>query len=96
MNETVRWHVLALGDEKDLHGVHWHGATLLRRGRRVDSVELIPGVSQSADMRPDVAGEWMVHCHTSHHFKRGMSAMYTVVNPCATAADPNAPCPPTQ
>lgn len=32
--ERVRWYVFGLGSETDVHGVHWHGQTLLHFGRR--------------------------------------------------------------
>jgi len=89
-NETVRWHVLSIGDEKDLHGAHFLGATLLQQGSRIDSIDLLPGSSHSADMVPDVAGEWMVHCHSAKHVKRGMSATY-LVKSCGSG-----PCPVTR
>eukprot|EP00027_Filamoeba_sp_ATCC50430_P012213 CAMPEP_0168574926 /NCGR_PEP_ID=MMETSP0413-20121227/19366_1 /TAXON_ID=136452 /ORGANISM="Filamoeba nolandi, Strain NC-AS-23-1" /LENGTH=56 /DNA_ID=CAMNT_0008608351 /DNA_START=1 /DNA_END=168 /DNA_ORIENTATION=+ len=28
VNEKVRWYVISIGNEKDLHGTHWHGQTL--------------------------------------------------------------------
>lgn len=77
-NETIRWYVMALGDQKDIHGVHFHGATLLQRGSRTDSIDLMPGSTSAADMVPDVAGRWMVHCHTGQHVRRGMTATYFV------------------
>jgi hypothetical protein len=33
------------------------------------------------DTVPDVAGEWMVHCHVNDHFSAGMMAMYTASIP---------------
>src|SRR5215470_14969127 len=38
--ERVRWYLMALGNENDIHTAQWHGATVLRRGSRVRSVEL--------------------------------------------------------
>lgn len=32
--ERVRWYVFGLGSENDVHGVHWHGQTLLHAGSR--------------------------------------------------------------
>lgn len=33
-NEAVRWYTFAMGDETDLHGVHWHGQTVINEGAR--------------------------------------------------------------
>ena len=45
--ERVRWHVLGMGNEVDLHSPHWHGKTVriggLANGRRTDTIELLPG-----------------------------------------------------
>ncbi len=96
-NESVRWHVFAFGDEVDLHGAHWHGQTVVLRGRRcafgsslsfysfillrTDDIDLIPASVKTADMTPDNTGRWMLHCHSSRHIKAGMAAYYDVV-PC--------------
>lgn len=80
--ERVRWYVGTLGDEKDVHGAHWHGNTLLLQNQRVDSIPLVPAVLVSADMVPDNVGQWMFHCHTNHHIHGGMTGLYEVL-PCA-------------
>jgi len=77
-NERVRWYVMALGTEQDLHGAHWHGTTLLYQGMRIDSIELMPGSAKTLDMTPDVAGTWLFHCHTSHHIHGGMVGLFNV------------------
>jgi len=79
VNEKVRWYVISIGNEKDLHGTHWHGQTLIYDGHRVDVIELIPASMKTLDMRPDNPGEWMVHCHTNHHISAGMIAMFDVM-----------------
>ena len=33
---SVRWHVVALGNEVDIHNAHFHGNTLLMDGHRLD------------------------------------------------------------
>jgi FtsP/CotA-like multicopper oxidase with cupredoxin domain len=40
--ERVRWHLLGMGNEKDLHTAHWHGKTLRSHGRNTDVIELLP------------------------------------------------------
>lgn len=79
--ERVRWYAFSLGTEPDIHGVHWHGSTLLHSGQRIDSVDLIPASARTLDMEPDTLGEWFFHCHTNHHIHGGMTGLYRV-NPC--------------
>jgi len=79
VNEKVRWYVISIGNENDLHGTHWHGQTLIYDGHRVDVIELIPASMKTLDMKPDNPGEWMVHCHTNHHISAGMIAMFDVM-----------------
>ena len=43
--EQVRWYLIALGNENDIHTAHWHGNTVLRRGSRTDTVELFPATT---------------------------------------------------
>ena len=78
VGERVRWHVLAIGNEVDLHTPHWHGGTLLMTGRRVDVMQLLPAATRTLDMRPDSAGKWMLHCHVDDHIKAGMMVTYQV------------------
>lgn len=76
--ERVRWYLLALGTEVDLHTPHWHGNTGLMDGHRVDVVELLPASMKVVDMRADNPGKWMFHCHVNDHIRAGMTASYTV------------------
>jgi hypothetical protein len=76
--ERVRWYMIGLGSESDLHTPHWHGNTVVTGGRRVDVVDLLPATSLVADMIPDNPGEWMFHCHVVDHLNAGMTALYRV------------------
>jgi len=78
--ERVRWYLIGLGNENDVHTAHWHGATVLRRGSRADTVELFPATTEVVDTRPDVAGTWMFHCHVADHMEGGMMTRYTVLD----------------
>jgi manganese oxidase len=77
-NERVRWYLLGMGSEPDLHTSHWHGNTVLHHGHRTDVVELLPAAMKVADMRPKNPGIWMYHCHVNDHMLEGMSARYEV------------------
>ena len=76
--EKVRWYVIGMGTEVDLHTPHWHGATLLHNGNRLDVTELLPAVVKTLDMRPDVEGVWMYHCHVNDHINAGMMTTFNV------------------
>jgi manganese oxidase len=76
--DRVRWYLIAMGTEVDLHTPHWHGATLLENGRRLDTTEVFPASSKTLDMIPDAPGIWMFHCHVNDHIAAGMQALFTV------------------
>ena len=79
VGERVRWYLVALGGESDLHTPHWHGNVVTMAGRRTDVVELLPASMRVADMVPDNPGIWLFHCHVEDHMMAGMSALYEVV-----------------
>tara|TARA_R110000787_G_scaffold277159_1_gene386319 strand:- start:3117 stop:4220 length:1104 start_codon:yes stop_codon:yes gene_type:complete len=79
VGETVRWYLMALGTEVDLHTPHWHGNTVLANGNRKDVVELLPATTLVADMVPDAPGIWMYHCHVNDHISAGMTGRYEVL-----------------
>lgn len=76
--ERVRWYVLGMGNEVDLHTPHWHGQTLLMGGMRMDMVELLPMSMKVMDMTPDNPGTWLYHCHVNDHIQAGMQALFTI------------------
>ena len=76
--EFVRWYLLGMGTEVDLHTPHWHGQSLLWMGMRTDIIELLPASMKVADMVPDNPGVWLYHCHVNDHIKAGMLALFEV------------------
>lgn len=79
--EKVRWYVMGMGDESDMHPCHWHGHTLLHAGSRTDVIELMPGSMKVLDMNVSSLGTWLIHCHVAMHMHMGMTALYTVNAP---------------
>jgi len=81
--ERVRWYVLGMGNEVDLHTPHWHGKTVTvgvgSAARRTDVVELLPATMLTADMKADNPGEWMYHCHVADHIDAGMMTTYQIL-----------------
>jgi len=76
--ERVRWYVMGMGTEVDLHTPHWHGNTLLWNGMRSDMVELLPMSMKTLDMQPDDVGTWLFHCHVNDHLSAGMVTPFVV------------------
>ncbi|MGA7593412.1 MAG: multicopper oxidase domain-containing protein [Candidatus Sulfotelmatobacter sp.] len=85
--DKVRWYLLGMGNEIDLHTPHWHGETVSEGGRNTDVIELLPGSMKTVDMIADNPGTWMFHCHVEDHMENGMMAVYTIYAP------PARPCP---
>jgi hephaestin len=79
VGERVRWYVMGMGTEVDLHTPHWHGNDVTSMGMRTDVVSLLPASMVVADMRPDNPGTWLFHCHVADHIAAGMQATYTVL-----------------
>ena len=76
--EHVRWYLMGMGTEVDLHTPHWHGNTVVAMGMRTDVVNLLPASMAVADMVPDDAGTWLFHCHVNDHISAGMLTRYRV------------------
>ena len=83
--EKVRWYLLGMGNEIDLHTPHWHGETVTDGRRNTDVIELLPGSMATVDMLADNPGTWMFHCHVEDHMEAGMMAVYTIYAPPARA-----------
>jgi len=79
--EKVRWHLLGMGNEIDLHSAHWHGETVVEGTRHTDVIELLPGSMKTVDMIADNPGTWMFHCHVGEHMEDGMMAVFTIYKP---------------
>jgi manganese oxidase len=85
--DRVRWYLLGMGNEIDLHTPHWHGETVVTAGTNTDVIELLPGSMKTVDMVADNPGTWMFHCHVEDHMEAGMMAVYTIY------LSPTRPCP---
>ena len=77
--QRVRWYVMGMGTEVDLHTPHWHGNDVIVGGMRMDVINLLPASMVTADMVPDDRGVWLFHCHVNDHLTAGMVTRYTVV-----------------
>ena len=78
--QRVRWYVMSMGTEVDLHTPHWHGNTVVVNGMRTDAISLLPATMIVADMVPDDSGTWLFHCHVNDHIRAGMLTRYRIVD----------------
>lgn len=76
--QKVRWYLMGMGTEVDLHTPHWHGNVVTASGMRTDVVSLLPASMVIADMEPDDPGTWLFHCHVADHIAAGMQSLYRV------------------
>jgi len=76
--QKVRWYLMAMGNEKDLHTPHWHGKVVTDAVRHMDVVELLPASTFTVDMLADNPGVWMFHCHVADHMEAGMMSTFTI------------------
>ncbi|KAH0624064.1 hypothetical protein JD844_007393 [Phrynosoma platyrhinos] len=76
--ETVSWHLIGLGSEVDIHGIHFSGNTFITQGTRKDTTNLFPHTSVTAVMKPDSEGIFEVACLTTDHYTAGMRQKYEV------------------
>jgi len=81
--EKVRWYLLGMGNEVDIHSAHWHGKTVTvgagPAARRTDVVELSPASMVTVNMNANNPGEWMFHCHVVDHIAAGMLTTYQIL-----------------
>jgi manganese oxidase len=75
----IRWYVMDMGGEHDLHTPHWHGNVVTVGGMRMDVITLLPASMVVADMVPDDVGIWLFHCHVNEHLLAGMVTRYRVL-----------------
>ncbi|XP_030883878.1 hephaestin [Leptonychotes weddellii] len=81
--ERVAWYMLGMGQDIDLHTVHFHAESFLYRNGesyRADVVDLFPGTFEVVEMVASNPGTWLMHCHVSDHVHAGMETLFTVLS----------------
>ncbi|XP_073530743.1 ceruloplasmin [Phyllobates terribilis] len=76
--DSIRWHMLGLGTEVDMHGIHFTGNTIRLHDTTRDVASLFPHISYSVIMTPDNEGVFNVECMTTDHYTGGMRQRYRV------------------
>ncbi|KAK1163276.1 hypothetical protein AOXY_G16708 [Acipenser oxyrinchus oxyrinchus] len=86
-HHLVRWHLLNLGSEGEVHTVHFHGQSFTVRTdqeHRMGVYSLYPGTFGTVEMRPGKVGSWLVDCMIGEYQLSGMRAQFLVYTPkCA-------------
>uniref|UniRef100_A0A8C4SAP0 ferroxidase n=1 Tax=Erpetoichthys calabaricus TaxID=27687 RepID=A0A8C4SAP0_ERPCA len=80
--ERVDWYLIGLGQDIDMHTVHFHAETFTYKdGKRYrgDVFDLFPATFQTVEMVMSNPGTWLLHCHVSDHVHAGMETVYTVL-----------------
>ncbi|KAF1385398.1 hypothetical protein PFLUV_G00107330 [Perca fluviatilis] len=74
----IHWHLIGLGNEVDMHSVHFHGQILTLQNHHTDTVSLFPASSTTAEMMADNPGNWLLTCNVNDHFMAGMQAIFEI------------------
>ncbi|XP_075448619.1 ferroxidase HEPHL1 [Ascaphus truei] len=79
--DKTNWYLLGLGNEVDMHTVHFHAQSFLfkkDKEHRADVYDLFPGTFQTIELVADNPGTWLLHCHVTDHIHAGMETTFTV------------------
>uniref|UniRef100_A0A8D1C966 ferroxidase n=1 Tax=Sus scrofa TaxID=9823 RepID=A0A8D1C966_PIG len=82
VGDEVNWYLMGMGNEIDLHTVHFHGHSFQYQHRGIytsDVFDIFPGTYQTLEMFPKTSGTWLLHCHVTDHIHAGMETTYTVL-----------------
>ncbi|MED6242927.1 hypothetical protein ATANTOWER_012131, partial [Ataeniobius toweri] len=74
----IHWHLIGLGNEVDMHSVHFHGQILTTLNHHTDMVSLFPASSTTAEMVADNPGHWLLTCTVNDHLMAGMQALFEI------------------
>ncbi|XP_075054840.1 ferroxidase HEPHL1 [Mixophyes fleayi] len=79
--EKTNWYLLGMGNEIDMHTVHFHAQSFIYKKdkeHRADVFDLFPGTFQTIELVAGNPGTWLLHCHVSDHIHAGMETTFTV------------------
>ncbi|XP_043114841.1 hephaestin-like protein 1a [Puntigrus tetrazona] len=80
-NDKTEWYLIGLGNEVDMHTVHFHAQSFIYKmdhPHRADVYDLFPGTFQTIEMTAGSPGQWLLHCHVTDHIHAGMETLFTV------------------
>ncbi|CAG00485.1 unnamed protein product, partial [Tetraodon nigroviridis] len=79
--QKVTWYLLGMGNEVDVHTVHFHAETFIYKTHsmhRADVFDLFPGTVQTVEMVARNPGTWLLHCHVTDHIQSGMETTFMI------------------
>ncbi|XP_053564591.1 ferroxidase HEPHL1 [Bombina bombina] len=79
--EKTNWYLIGLGNEIDMHTVHFHAQSFTYKNdkeHRADVYDLFPGTFQTIELVAGNPGMWLLHCHVADHIHAGMETTFTV------------------
>ncbi|XP_014372908.1 hephaestin-like protein 1 [Alligator sinensis] len=79
--ENTNWYLIGMGNEIDIHTVHFHAQSFIfktDKDHRADVYDLYPGTFQTIELVADNPGTWLLHCHVADHIHAGMETTYTI------------------
>uniref|UniRef100_A0A8C1UVU4 ferroxidase n=1 Tax=Cyprinus carpio TaxID=7962 RepID=A0A8C1UVU4_CYPCA len=80
-NDKTEWYLIGLGNEVDMHTVHFHAQSFIYKmnhSHRADVYDLFPGTFQTIELTAGSPGQWLLHCHVTDHIHAGMETLFTV------------------
>ncbi|XP_056329240.1 hephaestin-like protein 1a [Danio aesculapii] len=92
--DHTEWYLLGLGNEVDMHTVHFHAQSFIYKTdylHRADVFDLFPGTFQTIELIAGNPGQWLLHCHVTDHIHAGMEALLTVNAKGSVSTRRNAP-----
>uniref|UniRef100_A0A8C3IIM7 ferroxidase n=1 Tax=Chrysemys picta bellii TaxID=8478 RepID=A0A8C3IIM7_CHRPI len=78
---NTNWYLIGMGNEIDIHTVHFHAETFIFKtdnDHRADVYDLFPGTFQTIELIADNPGTWLLHCHVADHIHAGMETTFTI------------------
>nr|XP_039251015.1 hephaestin-like protein isoform X2 [Styela clava] len=81
--ENVAWNIFGLGNEVDIHSVHFEKQTVILEGHRQDTVSLFAAIFASVQMKPGNPGSSLIACRVNDHYLAGMLTTFFVNDTCA-------------
>ncbi|XP_018412784.1 PREDICTED: coagulation factor V [Nanorana parkeri] len=82
-DELVRWHLLNMGNTKDIHVINFHGQTVtesITNEHRLAVYPLIPGSFATVEMRPSKPGLWQLDTEVAEYQQAGMQAIFNIAD----------------
>ncbi|MCJ8745764.1 hypothetical protein PDJAM_G00134240 [Pangasius djambal] len=81
--DRTEWYLMGLGNEIDMHTVHFHAQSFIYKTdypHRADVYDLFPGTFKTVELVAGTPGTWLLHCHVTDHIHAGMETTFTITS----------------